>query len=114
MQDFLRKPKDEDLIIVGGNWNCHFDFNVDRNGEEPCIQSSRVLDNIVKIYNLSDMWRENNPLIRQYNWVKINSERISAAHLDRLYLSKNMRNRIVHTAIVPTPSNGHKLVTVDV
>lgn len=98
---------------MGGDWNCTLDFYVDRNGEEPCIKSSTLLSSIVKRFNLSDMWRENNPLIRQYTWVKINADRISAARLDRLYLSKELRNSVVHTAIVPTPITDHKLVTVD-
>lgn len=113
LQLFLRQQKEDDLIIMRGHWNCTLDFHVDRNGEEPCIKSSTLLSSIVKRFNLPDMWRENNPLIRQYIWVKINADRISAACLDRLYLSKNLRNRVVHTAIVPTPITDHKLVTVD-
>lgn len=43
----------------------------------------------------------------------MNEGRISAARLDRLYISKNMKNRVVRTNIVPTPFTDHKLITVD-
>lgn len=64
---------------MGGDRNCTLDVHVDRNGEEPCIKSSTLLSSIVKRFNLSDMWRENNPLIIQYTWVNITADRISAA-----------------------------------
>lgn len=36
-----------------------------------------------------------------------------AARLDRIYLSQNMRNRILKTAIIPTSISDHKLITVE-
>lgn len=110
---FLKQQQVNDLIILGGDWNCTLDPSLDRNGEEPNFQSPTVLANIVKISNFTDSWRENNPMVKQYTWVKVNEGRISAARLDRLYLSNNMKNRVVHTAIIPTYFTDHKLITVD-
>lgn len=113
LEVFLKQQQANDSIFLGGDWNCTLDPSLDRNGEEPNFHSPTVLANIIETFNLMDIWRENNPLVKQYTWVKVNGGRISAARLDRLYLSKNSKNRVVHTAIVPTHFTDHKLITVD-
>ncbi len=80
----LVKEENEDVfIVVGGDWNCTLDFTLDRNGEEPNAQSATSLAGVIQKLNLSDVWREHNPFIKQYTWVKVCNERISAARLDR-------------------------------
>lgn len=47
-------------VVTVGDWNCTTDFTVDRNAEEPHIQSSIVLDGVIKTCGLIDPWREKN------------------------------------------------------
>ncbi len=99
---FLKQKQPEDLIFLGGDWNCTLDPPLDRNGEEPNFNSPAVLANIIVSFDFTDIWRENNVLVKQFTWVKVNEGRISAARLDRLYVLNNMKNRVIHTAIIPT------------
>jgi len=46
-------------------------------------------------------------------WVKIRNEMVSAARLDRLYTSRNMRNRVRNSNIFPTSMSDHKFVTIE-
>jgi len=98
---------------MGGDWNCTLNFTLDRNGEEQHAQSSFCLDSIIKSLHFSDVWREYNPTTRQYTWVKVTNNRVFAARLDRIYVSQNMRNRILKTSIMPTSLSDHKLITAE-
>lgn len=112
LESIIKEESDDFFIVVGGDWNCTIDFVLDRNGEEPHAQSASCLANVLKKLSLSDVWRVNNPSIKQYTWVKVNNERIYAARLDRFYISSNLKNRVVNTEIIPNILSDHKLVTV--
>lgn len=92
---------------------CTLDFTQDRIGEEPHVNSGISLANIIKKCNFSDVWRERNSSVQQYTWMKVSNGSVSAARLDRFYISHNMRNKIVNTAITPTVFSDHKLITVE-
>lgn len=97
------------FLILGGDWNCTLDFTVDRNGEEPCPPSINVLSDIIRDYDLFDVWREHHPMARQYTWVKVSSNHISSARLDRFYISRSNNNRVNKYVISP---NGFTIVSV--
>jgi len=42
---------------MGGDFNCTLDFNMDRNHEETHHQSSSVLANIIKKFELNNIWK---------------------------------------------------------
>ncbi len=108
----LRQNQSEDFIILGGDWNCTLVFTLDRIGEEPHSQSALCLASVTENHFL-DVWREQNLSTRQYTWVKVSAGLISAARLDRFYVSGNMRNRVRNATIVPMSFSDHKLITVD-
>jgi len=112
LESIIKEEKDYVFIVVGGDWNCTLDFTLDRNGEEPHAVSAACLAGVVKNLSLSDVWREHNPLTKQ--WVRVCNENISAARLDRFYLSYNMRNRVVNVNIIPNAISDHKFITVTV
>lgn len=97
----------------GGDINCTLDFSQIRNSEEPHAQSALCLATVIKNLNLFDVWREHNLLSRQYTWVKIINERVSAARLDRLYTSCNLRNRALNSTIFSTSISDHKFVIIE-
>lgn len=113
LEHFLKQQQDGDVIVLGGDWNCTLDSTQDRIGEEPHPKSSISLANIIKNFKFSDVWREQNSSVRQYTWMKVGNGSVSAARLDRFYISHNMRNMIVNTAITPIVFSDHKLITVE-
>jgi len=86
VESIIKEESDDFLTVVGEDWNCTVDFVLDRNGEEPHGQSASCLASVLKKLSLSDVWRVNNPSIKQYTCVKVNNGRINAARLDRFYL----------------------------
>jgi len=114
LENILKEEKDDVFIVVGGDWNCTLDFTLDRNREEPHAVSAACLAGVVKKLSLFDVWREHNPLTKQYTWVRVCNENISAARLDRFYLSYNIRNRVVNVNIIPNAISDHKFITVTV
>ncbi len=77
------------------------------------MQSASRLASVMKNLGVSDAWREHNPLAKQYTWVKFNNGRVFGARLDRIYVSHNVKNRVVHTAIIPTSLSDHKCITME-
>lgn len=68
----------------------------------------------MKEAELLDMWRIKHPADKQYTWVKISDNRVSAARLDRIYASKNLNNRIIDCVISPVGFSDHHLVFISV
>lgn len=56
-------------IIIGGDFNCYFDPQLDRSSNKPPppLNSVPALNNLVKSFNLVDIWRLQHPLERQYS-----------------------------------------------
>lgn len=44
--------------------------------------SAAYLKEIIAQYGLVDIWREKNKEIKQYTWIKMTDNRVSAARLD--------------------------------
>ncbi len=102
----------DDFLIIGGDWNCNLDFTCDGNGEEPHFMSTVSLKEIIIQYGLVDIWREKNKEIKQYTWIKMTDNRVSAARLDRFYVKKTMCSRIEETRISPSPISDHHLISL--
>lgn len=90
LANVLRQDFSDGDVIIGGDWNCTECFNVDRNNVDPHMFYSRYLSRLVKEAELLYMWRIKHPLDKQYTWVNILDNRISAARLDRIYVLKKM------------------------
>ena len=50
--------------------------------------------------------------MRQYTWVKCTESRLSAARLDRLYISESVRNKVLKSEIQPVGFADHHLITL--
>lgn len=75
---------------IGSDWNCTVDFIKDRNGEEPHHGSSSVLSNILKEFELTDIWRRRNIGIKQYTWLKVSNIGVSGARLDFIFVKNGI------------------------
>jgi len=56
----IRKYDGKMCVIMGGDWNCTTNFVLDRNGQEPHLQSSNMLLKITQELKLNDVWRNKN------------------------------------------------------
>lgn len=99
-------------IIMGGDWNCTENFTIDCTNEEPHLQSSSQLSKIVREVDLLDMWRIKHPQVRQYTWIKMTDNRVSAARLDRIYMSNHLSSRSIDCFITPVGYTDHHLVSL--
>lgn len=70
--------------------------------------------NIIRDYDLFDVWREYHPLARQYTWVKASSDRISSARLDRCYISRSKNNKVQKSVISPNGFTDHQLCSFEI
>ncbi|KAI4877207.1 hypothetical protein NFI96_007832 [Prochilodus magdalenae] len=93
LDQILQSVSSGETVVMGGDWNCTLDFVHDRNGEEPHPQSAAALGSIVSGFNLIDVWREKHPQVKQYTRVRVSEGRVSAARLDRFYVSCSVRHR---------------------
>ncbi len=110
----LKKNDDNVCMVLGGDWNCTLDFTLDRNSEEPYPQSAKLLSSIIRKYDLFDVWRAKHPTVKQYTWVKASHDHISAARLDRFYISKNNSNRVLKANIFPNGFTDHHLCMIEI
>lgn len=101
-----------ECIVVGGDWNCCTD-TLDRIGQEPHQASSTLLRECLEEAHLQDVWRVKNPSIRQYTWVRMAGGGVSAARLDRIYLSAFFLNHVGNTRIHPVGFTDHHLITTE-
>lgn len=101
-------------IIMGGDWNCTENFTIDRTSEEPHLQSSSQLSKIIQEIDLLDMWRIKHPQVRQYTWIKMTDNRVSAARLDRIYMSNHLSSRSIDCCIIPVGYTDHHLVSLTI
>ncbi len=73
------------------------------------LNSAEALRKIIHFHSLVEWF----PKIRQYTWLKMNCNIISAARLDRIYVQKGRRGRFVfYSKINPTPISDHYYVSV--
>ncbi len=106
-------PQDR-IIVVAGDFNCTLDHTLDRNHEEPHSHSADKLQSLITYHNLIDVWRESFSQVRQYTWLKLNSNMISGARLDRIYVRKNQRDKFYNSCIFPTSLSDHHFLSIDV
>jgi len=100
-------------IVLAGDFNCTLSHTLDRNHDEPHSQSADALRSLIVYHNLVDVWRESFPQTRQYTWVKINSNMVSGARLDRIYVQKSKRDHFYNSCIFPTALSDHHCLSID-
>lgn len=110
-EELLKCPQDN-IVIIGGDFNCTVDHKLDRNHEEPHPSSAGVFKSLINRHNLVDLWREAYPHVKQYTWLKMNSNKVSAARLDRFYVEKGSKGRFYGSCISPTFMSDHHFISM--
>lgn len=113
IRDSVKQCDQSECVVMGGDWNCTTDFTLDRTGQEPHLLSSSTLSQVVSESGVVDVWRVKHPKARQYTWVKVVDGNMSAARLDRVYISHSFSNRLLNSFIHPVGFTDHHLVTLD-
>lgn len=110
----LQNCSSDEVLFLGGDFNCTENYRVDRNHLEPHAPSSLALKELIKTHCLCDVWRDLNNDVRQYTWAHNRGNFISFARLDRFYCFRHHCNIVKGCFITPTGFSDHCLVTCNV
>ena len=90
-------------IILGGDFNCVIDIQLDKNGgvDSNGESKSRVLKSICDDFNLIDPFRKLNPKKKEFTWR--NSLNTILCRLDRFYVSRSISQNVVSVENVNVP-----------
>lgn len=112
LSEEMLKCSDDKIVVIGGDFNCTVDHNLDRNHEEPHFGSVDALKSLINRHNLIDLWRHAYPHVKQYTWLKMNSNHVSAARLDRFYTEECNKGRFFSNRISPTSMSDHHYISM--
>ena len=112
LEEFIKDQDPTAFVCFAGDFNCTIRPEVDRNGHEPHVASSKGLKDIIKNYCFTDVWRLQHPYLHSYTWCRCQDGFISRARLDRMYVNKPMLNVITTSQILPTGFTDHSLVVL--
>lgn len=101
-------------IILGGDFNCCANRNLDRNQPPPISNSSNQYRNRIKSLlddkDLCDIWRLRHPDTRAFTFRQASY----ASRLDYLFIPEYLSGMVAKTYIHPSPHLDHSLLTVDI
>lgn len=98
-------------FLVGGDFNCTLDPNIDRSGgAERCPRVARLLRNMVTAADLSDLWREFHPTDPGFTFVG-NAPLHPASRIDRIYCSPEVATSVSGVRVLPSFSDHLALST---
>lgn len=82
-------------IIIGGDFNCFLDPQMDRSSATtaPSLKSVPILNNLVKSLNLVDIWRHQHPLDKQYSF--FSQVHGSFSRIDYFLIDSNLISNVV-------------------
>ena len=70
LNDKLKQFKSCSVVILGGDCTTHAYFTC-RNTGEPHQPSASLLFRVITQNYLTDVWRNFNPTVKQYTWIKV-------------------------------------------
>ena len=111
MMSFVNQ--DDEHFLGGGDWNFTLDLSMDRNGGNPQLWQSSVVEftQLCNILDLVDIWRIRNPNSRKFTWQKMRPSLIQS-RIDRVYISDNLQYITERAEIIPGIRSDHSAVTV--
>ena len=83
---------EDNVIIIGGDFNLCFDVSKDRQSSARTVSNNNinrnVITNLMSEKNLIDIWRELNPINKEYIFIRTNP--ISKSRIDFSFISKGL------------------------
>lgn len=113
-RELLQDTNGKDNRLIGGDFNCIEDFNLDSTGGSKKNFDQRKTDrhelaNLVKIHSYVDSFRYIHPTKRSFTFTGITNYR---SRLDRIYCHKTYADRIESTEIIPVSFSDHDLYVI--
>ena len=99
-------------FCIGGDFNCTFEPNLDRNTPEPHPESHKHISCCFSSLGLLDAWRMQHRTASQYTWCRCANGLITLARLDRWYINSTFRNVLMSCNIFPSIFSDHHLVVL--
>lgn len=103
----LKSLKTDDLLFLGGDFNCTQNDKLDRNHLEPHTASQRAVVQMIETYDLCDLWRSMHQSARQYTWAHSRGNSLSLARLDRMYVFNHQASSSKSCRICPVSFSDH-------
>ncbi|XDV54613.1 hypothetical protein PO909_022862 [Leuciscus waleckii] len=110
----LKDLNPEDMLFLGGDFNCTANDKLDKNHIEPHAASQKALIQLIEIHDLCDVWRNMNQDVRQYTWAHSTEHTLSLTRRDRIYSVQHQSNLFKFCKIIPVGFSDHSLVLCSV
>ena len=105
------KPE-ESAIIMGGDFNCVTDVNLDRSRVISKVDSSvKRLSETVNAFQLKDIWRHHNPGKKDFTFY---SNVGTGSRLDRFYVTRNLTSNVIQSKINNFAHSDHNKITMKI
>ena len=104
----------EDNIIIGGDFNCPLNPEIDKKGGIISQRKSvtACIDCLQNQLDLVDIWRIKNPDKRNFTWSQ-KSQRIFC-HLDYWLISNNLNDLVKSSNIIPAIRTDHDTISIEI
>ena len=107
LSDVIKQCHSDELLILGGDFNCTENPKMDRNHPEPHVASRKCVLKFTEAHELSDVWRVFHQSHRQYTWVHARDNLL-------FYCFKHHLNVFRGSSISPVGFSDHSLVQCSV
>ena len=105
------KPE-ESAVIMGGDFNCVTDVNLDRSRTISKVDSSvKRLRETVNAFQLKDIWRHHNPEKKEFTFY---SNVGTGSRLDRFYVTRNLTSNVIQSEINNFAHSDHNKITMKI
>ena len=102
-----------ETVIIGGDWNCLLNLNIDARNYTSTVNRPRTRNKIKDLMadnNLIDIFRCMHPDKRAYTWRRFNT--VKQGRLDYFLISEDLSGQTMKTFISPGYRSDHSLVTL--
>lgn len=112
INQYLTTIKDEEIVVMAGDWNTTLKAEDRKNCSELRPQLSNQLEVLLHQFSLTDVWRHQNPDKQQFTYRGLH-QNCPMARLDRIYIKNKDMYMIKSTLITPSFSD-HDGVTMQI
>ena len=107
--------KDNDPIIICGDWNLVLDFSIDTHNYicENNINSRKMVKQLMCVLDLVDTWRSSNPRTKKYTWIS-GTKPVKMARLDFFLVTTDIHARTAKTFMSFGYRTDHSFIGVEI
>ena len=94
-------------LIIGGDWNCVENPQMDKFGGNPCTGTSGLasLQFLMQNYDLVNVFRKHNSLAQSYTWFSLDSS--IRVRIDRFYITQDILRTPTSSTVEFFPYSDH-------